>query len=89
MTLQFNEAIYSKVKQWLLDNSQDGRLSDGTKQDLLNFNDLAEQQKENLQAELLKIYLKLPKVILRFMPPLSLIIWERCRANWLIRLRLI
>src|SRR3990167_4794952 len=67
MPVSFNEAMYPKVQQWLVDNTQDKSLPKGIKQSLLCFKQLNEHQKAQLQSALLAIQ-KLPDIIQQFMP---------------------
>jgi len=67
MPVLFNEAMYPKVKQWLLENPQDKSLSKLIKQSLLDFETLTEPEKKQLQTALLAMD-DLPDVIQQFMP---------------------
>ena len=67
MLIQFNEAMYAHVVQWITDNPDDARLPEPVKQDLLRFATLTDVEKEQLQDALLAID-ELPDEVQQFIP---------------------
>jgi hypothetical protein len=67
MPIQFNEAMYEHVVEWIAQNPNDVRLPEGVKQALLGFATLTDKEKEQLQGALLAIP-ELPDEVGQFIP---------------------